>query len=199
MAAILFLIGQGLESPDLIPSLLDVKSTPTKPMYDMADDAPLVLWDCIFPRGGSDSREDALEWVYVGDQIGTENGLVTGSGKGKYGMHGIVDDLWKVWRGRKIDEVLAGMLLDVVVGQGKPCNGIGRNSNGEPGMKARSKSQKLFDGGNAPRLAGQYVPVLQRPRMESVESINSRYAARKGLDVKKEVREDDLGNVLLSE
>ncbi len=194
MAAILFLIGQGLESPDIIPTLLNVKTNPTKPMYEMADDAPLVLWDCIFPREGSNSRDDALEWVYVGDQIGTENGLATGSGKGKYGMGGVVDDLWRVWRGWKIDEVLAGMLLDVVVRQGTPRNDIGEYPDGQQAMKARSNSQKLFDGGNAPRLVGQYVPVLRRPRMESVESINSRYAARKGVEMKDKVKKEGLGN-----
>lgn len=194
MAAILFLIGQGLESPDLIPALLDVKNNPTKPMYDMADDAPLVLWDCIFPREGSDSREDALEWVYVGDQIGTENGTVTGSGKGKYGMGGVVDDVWRVWRGRKIDEVLAGMLLDVVAGQGSPPDGMGRQLSGHQGSKTKPRSQKLFEGGNTARFIGQYVPVLQRKRLESVEIVNARFAARKGLVSRDPVSEVDLRN-----
>ena len=183
MVAILFLIGQGLESPSLVPALLDVQQNPTKPKYELADDAPLVLWDCIFPREGDDSRQDALEWVYVGEQPCTENGTAAGSGKGKYGMGGVVDDLWRVWRGRKIDEVLAGMLLDVVAEQGNSPDHVRLQPNEQQGSKARASSQKIFVGGNAPRLAGRYVPVLERPRMESVEVANAKYAARKGAEI----------------
>ncbi len=66
------------------------------------------------------SRTDALEWVYVGDDSAGDGPSHAGSvmkGAGKSGPGGVVDDLWRVWRGRKIDEVLAGSLLDVVVGQ----------------------------------------------------------------------------------
>lgn len=182
MAAILFLIGQGLESPSIIPALLDMQHNPTKPKYELADDAPLVLWDCIFPREGDDRRIDALDWIYVGDRTGTESGIATGSGKGKYGMGGVVDDLWRVWRGRKIDEVLAGTLLDVAAGQGNPPDNVRFQADEQQSSKARASSQKIFDGGNAPRLAGRYVPIMQRPRMESVDIANARYVARKGLE-----------------
>jgi tRNA pseudouridine38/39 synthase len=47
--AILFLVGLGHEKPSIIQELLDVKSNPRKPNYVMASDAPLVLWDCVFP------------------------------------------------------------------------------------------------------------------------------------------------------
>ena len=190
MVATLFLIGQGLEPPSLVDELLDVKKNPRKPMYEMADDAPLVLWDCIFPDQTSTSREDALNWVYVGDTSGKENGTIA-RGNGKYGMGGVVDDLWKIWRQRKIDEVLAGTLLDVVVGQGSG-NRAGTQEDGEPRRSAKppKASQKVFDGGNAARLVGKYTPVLRKPRMESVEFINARYAARKGLDAKEGFRDD---------
>lgn len=183
MAAILFLIGQGLESPSIVPTLLDVHNNPTKPQYELADAAPLVLWDCIFPSEGDASRRDALDWTYVGDQAGSENGVATGSGKGKYGMGGVVDDLWRVWRGRKMDEVLAGMLLDVVAGQGSLPDNIRFQSTEQQSGKARARSQRIFDGSNAPRLAGRYVPILQRPRMESVGIANAKYAARKELEL----------------
>lgn len=182
MAAILFLIGQGLESPSIVPALLDMQRNPTKPHYELADDAPLVLWDCIFPREGDHSRRDTLEWVYVGDRTGTENGAATGYGKGRYGMGGVVDDLWRVWRGKKVDEVLAGMLLDVAARQGSAGENVGLRRNEQQSSKARASSQKIFDGGSAPRYLGRYVPILERPRMESVEVANARYAARKGLE-----------------
>lgn len=178
MVGILFLIGQGLEQPSLVDELLNIEKTPGKYQYEMADGAPLVLWDCIFPSEDSVSREDALEWVYVGDYAGDEGGIATPAAKrvggGKYGLRGVVDDLWKVWRGRKMDEILVGSLLDVVVAQGN--GGHGKENEG-----GRSKTQKVFQGGNGPRLVGRYTPVKQKPRMESVQVLNERYAKRKGL------------------
>lgn len=49
MTAILFLIGQGLEEPELIKTMLDISKTPQKPIYEMANDIPLLLYDCKFP------------------------------------------------------------------------------------------------------------------------------------------------------
>ncbi|CAN4122161.1 unnamed protein product [Withania somnifera] len=48
MVAILFLIGQGLESPDVIDALLDIERTPRKPQFLMAPEIPLVLQSCEF-------------------------------------------------------------------------------------------------------------------------------------------------------
>jgi tRNA U38,U39,U40 pseudouridine synthase TruA len=52
--AILFLVGARLESPSVVKDLL---AWPTKPTYEMADGAPLLLWDCGFPEG-------MLDWRY---------------------------------------------------------------------------------------------------------------------------------------
>ncbi|GMJ12364.1 hypothetical protein like AT1G34150 [Hibiscus trionum] len=48
MVAVLFMIGQGLESVDLIDVLLDIEKTPRKPQYAMAPEIPLVLQSCEF-------------------------------------------------------------------------------------------------------------------------------------------------------
>ncbi|XP_058764063.1 uncharacterized protein LOC131637490 isoform X2 [Vicia villosa] len=48
MVAVLFLVGQGLESPDVIDILLDTNRIPRKPQYVMASEAPLVLQSCEF-------------------------------------------------------------------------------------------------------------------------------------------------------
>ncbi|XP_015237968.1 PREDICTED: tRNA pseudouridine(38/39) synthase [Cyprinodon variegatus] len=48
MMAVLLLIGQKLEAPEIIDELLDVKNNPRKPQYSMAVDYPLVLYDCHF-------------------------------------------------------------------------------------------------------------------------------------------------------
>ncbi|KDP27512.1 hypothetical protein JCGZ_20152 [Jatropha curcas] len=48
MVAVLFMVGQGLESPDVIDLLLDADRTPRKPQYPMAPEIPLVLHSCEF-------------------------------------------------------------------------------------------------------------------------------------------------------
>lgn len=58
MVAVLFLIGQKLESPTLVQQLLDVNNLPSKPNYEMANDIPLVLYDCAFPP---------MEWLEPND------------------------------------------------------------------------------------------------------------------------------------
>ena len=178
MVAILFLIGQGLESPSLVRELLEIKTNPGRPQYEMADDAPLVLWDCIFPREGSEDREDALDWVYIGDFAGTKGAIsAANNGKdGKYGVGGVVDEMWKVWRRRKIDEVLAGTLLDVIASQGQSLQGTSTCQTHKANYRG---SQRVFAGGDSARLMGKYVSVLKKPRMESVDVINSRYAMRR--------------------
>ena len=53
MAAVLFLIGNGLEQPSLIDHMLDMERCPRKPQYGMAAAEPLILYDCEF---------EGLEW-----------------------------------------------------------------------------------------------------------------------------------------
>jgi tRNA pseudouridine38/39 synthase len=42
MVAVLFMVGRGDETPDVVDQLLDVESNPGKPEYNMASDLPLV-------------------------------------------------------------------------------------------------------------------------------------------------------------
>ena len=192
MIAILFLIGQGLESPDLVSELLDVQKNPQKPMYEMAEDAPLVLWDCIFPGQGKAPRKDDLEWLYVGDSTGFENSVahpVAGKGNGKYGIGGVLDCMWKVWRKKKMDELLAGTLLDLIAGQGDQHVITDEHLGKFKGTAHHSSgSQKVFMGGDSPRQVGKYIPVLKKPKMESIETANAKYAKRKGFEQSTETK-----------
>ena len=181
MVAILFLIGQGLEKPSLIDHLLDIENTPQKPVYDMADPEPLVLEACKFGP--------ELQWVFLDDYSGNEAGIIrTGSkGDGKHGIGGAVDELWKVWHRHKIDETLAGSLLNLtaqghkgeVDSDDRTLEEVEEKAQGKAG---KSASQKVFLGGGSPRVVGKYIPVLERLRMESVDVINAKYLKRKGLD-----------------
>lgn len=207
--SILFLIGQGLEKPSLVTDLLDVDTNPTRPHYEMASDAPLVLWDCIFPHAeevqSSEEREigyeDRLQWVYVGDEGGVEpksnktlKGGPSSMGRGKWGRGGVVDDVWEVWRGNKIDETLSGLLLDRIAGLGDSTldNEVPVD---QQSVGIAKGGPRVFDGGNFGRAKGTYTPVMQRERQEPVEVVNERYAKKKGLDPNryKTVSEEDAG------
>lgn len=180
MVAILFLVGQGLEQPSLITDLLNTAKHPERPTYDMADPSPLVLEECNFPGAG-------LQWIHLGDYTGHEAGVrkAGAKGNGKHGLSGTVDELWRVWHRHKIDETLAASLLDIAAGDRDVGVGVGDGENGEQpsGNSVRNtESQKVYQGGDAPRLVGKYIPILQRPRMETVNAINAKYLKRKGLD-----------------
>jgi len=48
IVSVLFLIGRGLESPDVVGELLNVDKYPGKPAYNLADASPLVLHECAY-------------------------------------------------------------------------------------------------------------------------------------------------------
>lgn len=191
MVSILFLVGQGLEPPSVVSELLDVERNPCKPNYTMADDAPLVLWDCIFPLGVAASvapvpemtadgivigsshdpeaeidtnMQDAIEWEWVG-QKGAQNHELTGQ-------------LWAYWREKKIDELLASQLLECVSAKTEP----GRVFVGADAKKTRggAVSKKIFEGGNSGRFLGNYVPLMKRPVQISAADANDKWAQSKG-------------------
>ncbi|XP_074476324.1 tRNA pseudouridine(38/39) synthase [Sebastes fasciatus] len=60
MMALLLLIGQKLEAPEIINQLVDVQSNPRKPQYSMAVDYPLVLYDCHF---------EGLSWKQESEEV----------------------------------------------------------------------------------------------------------------------------------
>lgn len=60
MMAVLLLIGQKLEAPEIINQLLDVENNPRKPQYSMAVDYPLVLYDCHF---------EGLSWQQEAEEV----------------------------------------------------------------------------------------------------------------------------------
>ena len=177
MVAIIFAVGQGLEPPSIVSDLLDVKKHPRRPNYVMADDVPLVLWDCIFPdlddptlKGNHDvgvpegDMEDAMDWVWLGED----------SALNLYGSTGLVDHLWGHWREKKMDELLANRLLDWATSRADLSRQLA------PGSAKRFDSQKVFEGANAARYVGKYIPVLEKPLLASPEEVNDKWAQSKG-------------------
>ncbi|KAK0652178.1 pseudouridine synthase, partial [Cercophora newfieldiana] len=191
MVSILFLVGQGLEQPSIITELLDAKKYPCKPHYIMADEVPLVLWDCIFPEltGEAAAAENAAEAMMLDDAHIAE-AVVNTNLKDAMDWHyvnepgsssGLVEQLWQHWRGKKMDELLASRLLDSISAKLAPG---GEGTNGPPPtLKLTRKgaiSQKIFEGGNCGRLMGDYVPVLKRHFAPSVTEVNDKYAQSQG-------------------
>ncbi|KAF2753340.1 pseudouridine synthase [Pseudovirgaria hyperparasitica] len=190
IASILFLIGQGIETPDLVPQLLDITVNPRKPSYEMAPDAPLVLWDCIFPapleseqesgnrEHSEQAHEDSLEWIHMNNQ----SAVNATDSRGKWGSGGIVEDLWKVWRRSKMDEILAAQLLDkgaTVVANAPYDTATGGNDT------QRRRTTLIFDGGDFAKKIGTYTPVMDKVRQESVEVQNAKYRERRILTGKR--------------
>lgn len=59
IAALLFHVGRGLESPDSIRDLLDIEKCPARPQYLMADEHALLLHHCAF---GDEEDITEEEW-----------------------------------------------------------------------------------------------------------------------------------------
>ena len=170
MIAILFLVGQRLEDPSIVSQLLDIKTNPCKPNYVMADEVPLVLWNCVFPSlddpSTIDKKENALEWLYLADDPSL----------GKFGQYGVMDGVWATWRDRKMDEILAGQLLQLISGQG----GQMKIEAPDPVKGKGGPGTTLYEGGNSGRMGGRYVPIMKKDKLQSPEEQNEKYAIRKG-------------------
>ena len=200
LIAVLFLVGQGHEDPSIVDRLLDVEENPSRPLYEMASDAPLVLWDCVFPdpeklgqadhaaEGEHAGYEDGLSWIHIGDGRGGQDKSkrnTVGVEDGKYGRGGLMEDLWALWRRRKMDEILAGSLMNVVGQQGKAVS--------LPVAEPSVKCDRVYDGSELPRSVGTYIPVMKRARTEEPDVVNARYAAKKGIPYPR-VAVDDKGD-----
>ncbi|KAI0832968.1 pseudouridine synthase [Hypoxylon sp. FL0890] len=163
MVAIIFMVGQGLEDPSVVDRLLDTEAEPRRPNYSLANETPLVLWDCIFPR--EENPEMALNWVYVGE----ENPF------NQHGVTGLVNDMWEYWRERKMDELLASQLLNIITSQADIR--LRKDPKAAPYIPATTR---LFEGGNKERLVGKYQSLMTKVRVPSPEEAFEKEAKRKG-------------------
>eukprot|EP00002_Diphylleia_rotans_P017375 TRINITY_DN3372_c0_g1_i2.p1 TRINITY_DN3372_c0_g1~~TRINITY_DN3372_c0_g1_i2.p1 ORF type:complete len:447 (-),score=103.21 TRINITY_DN3372_c0_g1_i2:41-1381(-) len=65
MMSVLFLVGEGVESPEIIRDLLDLERYPRKPQYPIAPELPLILYDCGYEGLEFNHSPDALERLYA--------------------------------------------------------------------------------------------------------------------------------------
>ncbi|KAI1780954.1 pseudouridine synthase [Hypoxylon cercidicola] len=172
MVSVIFMVGQGLEDPSIIDRLLDIEVEPKKPNYQLADEIPLVLWDCVFPR--DEKPENALEWVYLGEE----------NPQNQHGITGLLSQMWEYWRERKMDELLSSQLLNLVSAQADIT--LRRDPRAPPHVPVTTRT---FEGGNKERLVGKYQPMLQKKRLPSPQEVFDREAKRKGYADAAEMRE----------
>ncbi|ODV82637.1 hypothetical protein CANARDRAFT_30678 [[Candida] arabinofermentans NRRL YB-2248] len=91
MVAVLFAAGQGLEEPTIVKRLLDIHEFPSRPVYHMAHDIPLVLYDCGFD-------ENEVQWV---------SGPATRNMNHHRELDGLCSDY-------QIKSLMSGMMKDIV-------------------------------------------------------------------------------------
>lgn len=193
MIGVLFLVGQGLEKPEIVRDLLDVKKYPRKPQYTMADEVPLVLWDCRYPARG-EKRGDALDWIYNCETDITAD----------HGAHGVYDHLWRVWHERKMDELLANRLLNMYSCHGSPSS-VKHKISGyndphvQRGRKNLARNYRLYEGGDHARTDGKYIPVNCKQLQPSFEEINDSFARKKGFKSAQDMRNGAKGGNWLAE
>ncbi|XP_054161615.1 tRNA pseudouridine(38/39) synthase-like [Oppia nitens] len=89
IVALLFLIGQHKEEPNIIEELLDIDKHPNKPQYCMSADFPLILFDCSF------SDNDINDWIYD-----------------KKALTQLVTDLQKLWTRHAIKADIIKLMLN---------------------------------------------------------------------------------------
>lgn len=183
MIGVLFLVGQGFEKPEIVTQMLDIASNPRKPAFAMADEVPLVLWDCLFPANGDrDSPSGgALEWVLAEETCSL-----------RYSE--LIDSVWGNWREKKMDEILANRLLQEVATQqlSRADSEIAKaaaEAISKKGKKGKDKpSHRAFTGGNGARPGGPYIPLLRRQMLEEPEVQVEKYAKKKGYDGAEDMR-----------
>ncbi|KAH9010328.1 tRNA pseudouridine synthase [Lactarius hengduanensis] len=173
--AVLLLIGARLEVPSVISALLnaDPAAPPAvlegepppppcvtcKPEYQMADALPLVLWDCAY-------ADEDVQWR--ADDAGSDGGSV-----------GLYSQLVGLAERAQVEATLAEHFLAAAA----PLHELAARGAGSMlTREANGKERGPWDvplGGGTTRREGNYVPLLNRKRLDHVEVVNERWRTRR--------------------
>lgn len=183
--AVLFLVGTGLESPSIVPTLLNVDGSerplsPTdpplpivdrKPEYQMADALPLMLWDCAFAN--SDVR-----WQTGDENNGDENARTKSD---------LYHQLHSVHQRSLIHTTLEAHFLAATARYHPPppryfpFSTTGLTASTIPLLANREPPVLGVPlGGGTYRRGVKYVPIVQRKRLDHVDVANARWRTGKG-------------------
>jgi tRNA pseudouridine38/39 synthase len=165
--AILFLVGQGLESPSIVDALLNAKPDcpnpdtrvpllENRPLYDMAEGLPLMLWECGFDDVDVQWRTD--------DNSGSESRLATSSPS----TIQLLESMYSSLSSTRIEMSLLRHF----------------SSAAEVYHQAGSdKVVRLQGGGGKIRHINQYVPLLKRRRGQTPAKVNENWRTGRGVVV----------------
>lgn len=188
--AVLFLVGSGHEEPSVIDALLntgyanerplisttqepklpkeDLPLVASRPAYEMASDLPLVLWDCAFaPEAGIKWKQDEL---IEGDDLRDSKGYL---------------DMKQIHTQLRIKEAISSHFMRAYLETGQsttPSNSAIPTGDGE-GTTSKNRKAMMFEiplGGGKTARAGKYTLLLERPRSDTVEVVNERWASGQG-------------------
>lgn len=159
--AVLFLVGSGAEQPSIIDTLANtgydesfaststatIPIVPSRPGYEMADDLPLVLWDCGFPADSVSWRQDAA---------------LKSAGA-----------MWTHYTGLRVKSTISRHFLQACTllhsEDDKRANALDDDA-------ADARRIIQTGAGNHTNIkASRYIPLLDRPRSDLVENINRRW------------------------
>ena len=184
MMAILFLIGQGLEKPEIITDLMDVEKYPRKPIYDMANDIPLILYDCKFKQELDAEKFDVdteNKEILKDEQYGEQRnvcGLEWISGS-KFTQHG-----------RNLNNVFATILdYEIKNEVSKIFSHFSKDHSTVMAMSETNLTDKnkvcIDTGDGRYKNTGKYEPISKRHVQSLYKDINAKYKQKKARKLKK--------------
>lgn len=151
--SVLFLVGQRLEEPEVVQSLLDVNQVPARPNYPMASEIPLMLYDCEFEN---------IEWNYANNNV-SEIHLPTPL-RTFYHLH-------ELWSSYMIKGLLYKTCLDTL--KGFPLSDV-RNLD-DYKRSYEDKQRVVVLGGGKTIKSKNYKKLLARPQADSDQVKKEKY------------------------
>lgn len=151
--SILFLVGQKLETPEIVKSLLDVDQVSARPEYPMASDLPLMLYDCEF---------EGIDWIYANEN--NKATMIPTPLRTYRHFH----ELWN-------SHIIKGLLYKTVLQKievDSNVNGIKFNEFAE--SSEEQQSTILLGAGKTVKTS-HYKPLLERPRADSDQVKKEKY------------------------
>lgn len=179
--AILFLIGTRLEKPWLVTALLNVDAAhpyppfragepippvvPTRPIYQMADALPLILWDCAYADGD-------VQWRIDGERVGSD---------GVGAMKLLASNLYAQQRAACERSLIAATMdQHFLLATSRYHEPRPEHLPVHPDATLDKAMFGIPLGGGKERRGAKYTALLERERLDPVEIMNERWRANKG-------------------
>ncbi|KAI7898233.1 pseudouridine synthase, partial [Cokeromyces recurvatus] len=154
--AILFLVGQKLESPEVMKDLLDVEKVPAKPQYAIAHSLPLVLYDCEY--------EKKIDWIYIDGTKDDTHNLIT-----PLNTYRLFHEMWEK---HAIHSILFKTFFKQI--EQFPISSLDKRILLKDDLHKDGRISMLLGAGTEYRTR-HYVKLLDRPRVDSHEVKTEKY------------------------